>query len=47
MVVLVGRVVVQGQVVLEAILFVAGHNAVRQCLGDVPGEALLEGLLDV
>ena len=43
-------VVLQGQVVpegAEAVLFVAGHDAVRQRLGDVPGEAFLQGLLDV
>ena len=27
--------------------FVAGHDAVRQRLGDAPGEAFLQGLLDV
>ena len=30
-----------------AVLFVAGHDAVRQRLGDAPGEAFLQGLLDV
>ena len=31
----------------EAVLFAAGHDAVRQRLGDAPGEAFLQGLLHV